>query len=53
MEAALLPEEHTDLVSTNRLGHDWAYDKLANQQVIYRACCKDGINLGGDWLPAK
>ena len=32
MEAALLPDERTDLVSTNRLGHGWAYQKLANQQ---------------------
>ena len=44
MEAALLP----DLVPTNRLGHGWAYLKLANQQAIFRAGCKDGC----DWLSA-
>ena len=32
MEAALLPDERTDLVSTNRLGHGWACQKLANQK---------------------
>ena len=32
MEAALLPDERTDLDSTNRLGHGWAYQTLANQQ---------------------
>ena len=31
METALLPDERTNLVSTNRLGHGWAYQKLANQ----------------------
>ena len=45
---APLPDERTDLVSTNRLGHGWAYQKLANQQAILRAGCKDGC----DWLPA-
>ena len=40
MEATLLPGERTDLVSTNRLGHGWAYQKLANQQAIFRAGCK-------------
>ena len=48
MEAASLPDERTDLVSTNRLGHGWAYQKLANQQAIFRAGYKDG----SDWLPA-
>ena len=48
MEAALLPDERTDLVSTNRLGHGWAYQKLANQRAIFRTGCKDGC----DWLPA-
>ena len=51
MEAALLPDERTDLVSMNRLGHGWAYQKLANQQAIFRAGCKDGCDLGCDWLP--
>ena len=37
MEAALMPDERTDLVSTNRLGHGWAYLKLTNQQAIFRA----------------
>ena len=32
MEAALLPDERTDFVSTNNLGHGWAYQTLANQQ---------------------
>ena len=45
MEAALLPDERTDLVSTNRLGHGWAYQKLATQQAIFRACCNDGCDL--------
>ena len=31
MEAALLPNERTDFVFTNRLGHGWAYQKLTNQ----------------------
>ena len=53
MKAALLPDERTDLVSTNRLGHGRAYQKLANQQAIFRAGCKDGCELGCDWLPAK
>ena len=48
IEAALQPGERTDLVSTNRLGHGWAYQKLANQQALFRAGCKDGC----DWLPA-
>ena len=48
MEAPLLLDERTDFVSTNRLGHGWAYQKLANQQAISRAGCKDGC----DWLPA-
>ena len=30
IEAALLPGERTDLVSTNRLEHGWAYQQLAN-----------------------
>ena len=50
MEAALLPDECTDLVSTNRLGHGWANQKLTNQQAIFRAGCKDGCDLGCDWL---
>ena len=50
MEAALLPDERTDLVSTNRLGHGWANQKLANQQAIFRAGCKDGCDLGYNWL---
>ena len=37
MVAALLPDERTDLVSTNGLAHGWAYQKLANQQAIFRA----------------
>ena len=48
MEAVLLPDERTDLVSTNRLGHGWANQKLANQQAIFRAGCKSVC----DWLPA-
>ena len=53
-EAALLPIELTDLVSmyTDRLGHGWTYQKLANQQSLFRAGCKDGCDLGCDWLPA-
>ena len=39
MESALLSDERTDLVSTNRMGHGWAYQKLANQQAIFRAGC--------------
>ena len=35
MEIALLSDERTDLVSTNRLRHGWAYQKLANQQAIF------------------
>ena len=52
IEAALLPDERTDLVSTNRLGHGWVYQKLANQRAAFRDGCKDGCNLGCDWLPA-
>ena len=52
MEAALLPDERTDFASTNRLGHGWAYQTLANQQAIFRAGCKDGCDLACDWLPA-
>ena len=48
MEAALLAGERTDLVSTNRLGHGWAHQKLANQQATFWAGCNDGC----DWLPA-
>ena len=48
MEAALLPDERTDLVSTNRLGHGWAYQKLANQEAMFRGGYKDGC----DWLSA-
>ena len=47
MEVALLTNELTDIVSTNRLGHGWAYVK-ANQQAIFQAACKDGCDL--DWL---
>ena len=46
-EETILPNERTDLVSTNKLGHGWAYQKLANQQAIFLAGCKDGC----DWLP--
>ena len=54
MEAVLLSDERTDLVSTNRLGYGWAYQKLANQQaIIFRDGCKDGYDLGCDWLPAQ
>ena len=52
MKPVLLPDERTDLVSKNRLGHGWAYQKLANQQAIFRAGCKDSCDLGCDWLPA-
>ena len=52
MEAALLPDEDTDLVFVNRLGRDWAYQKLANQHAIFRAGCRDGCDLGCDWVPA-
>ena len=48
MEAALLPDERTDFVSSNSLENDWAYQKLANQQAIFRAGCK----VGCDWLQA-
>ena len=51
MDAALLPDVRTDLVSTNWLRHSWAYQKLANQQTLFRAGCKDGCDLGCDWLP--
>ena len=42
MEEAFLPDERTDLVSMNWVRHGWAYQKLANQQAIFRAGC--------DWL---
>ena len=48
MEATLLLDERTDLVSTNRLGYGWAYKKLANRQAIFRAGCKDGCDLDCD-----
>ena len=48
MEAALLADERTDLVSNNRLGHGLARQKLANQQAIFQTGCEDGC----DWLPA-
>ena len=44
MEAVLQPDKRTDFVSTNRLGHGWAYQKLTNQQAIFRAGCKDGYD---------
>ena len=47
-EAALLFDDRTDLVSTNRLGHGWTYQKLANQQAIFRAGCKAGCDFGCD-----
>ena len=37
MEAELLTDERTGLVSKNRLGYGWAYQKLANKQAIFRA----------------
>ena len=46
MEETLLPDERTDSVSANRLGHGWAYQKLANQKAIFRAGCKNGCDLG-------
>ena len=52
MEAQLLHDERADFVSTNRLGRGWAYQKLANQQAIFRAGCKDGCGLDCDWLSA-
>ena len=48
MEAALLADERTDFVSTNRGGDGWPYQKLTNQQATFQAGCKDGY----DWLPA-
>ena len=61
LEPALLPDERTDLVSTNRLGHGWARQWLANQQpspelagqsaAISRG--KNGCGLDCDWLPAQ
>ena len=39
MEAPLLPDERTDLVSVNRLGHGWACHKLASQQVLFQLGC--------------
>ena len=51
MEATSLPDERTDLVAMNRLQNGWAYQKLANQQAIFRAGCKDGCDLGRDWPP--
>ena len=39
VEAVLLPDERTVLVSTNRLAHGWAYQKLANQHALFRAGC--------------
>ena len=54
MEAALLHDERTDCVSTNTLRHDWAYQKLANQQAIFRGGgCKYDCDLGYDWLTAE
>ena len=35
MEAALLADERTELVSTNTLEHGLAYQKLANQQAFF------------------
>ena len=52
MEATLLPDSLLTLVSTNRLGHGWAYQKLANQQAIFPAGCLDGWDLACDWLSA-
>ena len=52
METALLPDERTDFVSTNRLWQGWTHQKLANQQAIFRAGSKDGCDLGYDWPPA-
>ena len=47
MEAALLLDERTDLVSKHILEHGWEYQKLANQRAVFRAGC----DLGCDWLP--
>ena len=52
MKAAFLPEERTDLIPTNRLGHGWSYQKLVNQQAIFRTACKDGRDLGYDTAAA-
>ena len=64
MKAASLPDERTDLVSTNRLGHGWAYQKLANQQAVYQKLAnqqavyqklanQQAVFWGGcDWLRA-
>ena len=52
METTLLPDEPTDFVSTNRLGHGCAYQKRANQQAFFRNVCMDDCDLGCDWMPA-
>ena len=53
MGAALLQDERTDLISTNRQEHGWSLQKPANQQAIFRAGCKYDCDLTCDWLPAK
>ena len=35
MEVPLLPAERTELVSTNKLEHGCAYQKLANQSATF------------------
>ena len=35
METALLPDERTDLVSTNLLGHGWAYKKSGQSASFF------------------
>ena len=34
-EAPLQPDERTDLVFTNMVGHGWTYKKRANQQAEF------------------
>ena len=36
MEAVLLPDEHTDYVATNRLGHGWAMGIPVTGQSVTR-----------------
>ena len=48
MEAALLPDERTDFVFTNKLKHGWVNQKLANQSrdsTSQQPTCQPVTNL--------
>ena len=46
MDAALLPDERTSLVSTNRLGHGWAYQKTDQSASHYPSWLQGWFVIG-------